>query len=117
MKLPAITSSSTEVTDDGRAHKGTSQFMVAIDPDNTSVTLTRRFDFSVADQRANVYIDGTYAGQWADPGRNTGSTLDLRFVKWADTTFTIPSVLTSGKSSIAVKIEFVSGDPDWNEVR
>lgn len=117
IKLPAITASSTEVTDDGRAFTGFSQFTMAINSANTGVTLTRRMDFAVPNQAADIYIDGTLAGRWSDPGHNTGSDLDDRFVKWKDSTFTIPSGLTAGKSSIVVKVVYVSGAPDWNEFR
>lgn len=118
VKLPAITSTSTAVTDDGRAFGGSgySQFTMAINSANTGVSLTRRTDFGVGNQKANVYVDGTLAGQWFDSGKTSGSIYD-QYVHWKDSTFTIPPALTAGKSSIVVKVAYVSSDIDWNEFR
>ncbi|MGN6503297.1 MAG: DUF2961 domain-containing protein, partial [Pseudolysinimonas sp.] len=118
LKLPAITSTSTSVTDDGRAFGtgGFSQFTVAINSANTAVSLTRRTDFGVGNQKANVYVDGTLAGQWFDSGVTSGSVYD-QYVHWKDSTFNIPPALTAGKSSIVVKVVYVSSDIDWNEFR
>ena len=46
------------VTDDGRAHKGYSQFVMAVDPHNSGVTLVRRLDYGIGNQIADVYVDG-----------------------------------------------------------
>jgi hypothetical protein len=97
-----------DITDNGRAHKGTSNFTVALDPANTGATLTRRLDYGVGDQKATVFVDGVAAGTWYDAGANTGN-------HWRDSSFTIPSALTAGKSSVAVKVQFVSAAIDWNE--
>lgn len=116
LKLPAIASTSTAVTDDGRAFGagGYSQFTVAVNASNTAVTLTRRLDFGVADQKANVYVDGVLAGEWFDPNGTSGSIYDA-YVHWKDSTFAIPPALTAGKSSITVRVVFVSSAVDWNE--
>ena len=55
------------VVDDGRAFGagGSSQFTVAINPANQGVTITRRYDPEIANQVANIYVDGTLAGQWS----------------------------------------------------
>lgn len=101
-KLPLI-------SDDGRAHKGTSQFTVAIDPANTGVTLTRRFDPASAQQVADILVDGVKVGQWSatpDVGGN-----------WAYQSVTLPESATAGKSSITVQNVFVSASIDWNEFR
>jgi len=114
--IPGISSSSTQLTDDGRAFGagGFSQWVAAINSANTSVTLTRRLDYGVANQKANVYVDGTLAGTWFDQNGASGSVYD-QYAHWKDSTFTIPSALTAGKSSITVKVVFVSSDIDWNE--
>jgi regulation of enolase protein 1 (concanavalin A-like superfamily) len=96
------------IEDDGRIHKGYSQFHAAIDPNNTGVTLKRRFNYSVPGQRAKVYVDDSYVGEWDHPGLD-----DVN--KWRDSSFIIPSDYTSGKSSITVRIESGSSDLAWNE--
>ncbi len=100
------------VVDDGRAFGagGSSQFMVAIDPANQGVTLTRRYDPEIGHQKANVYVNGTLAGQWS-----SGAAIPAG--SWADETITLPSALTAGKSRITVLNEFVSSDLDFNEFR
>ena len=101
-KLPLI-------SDDGRAHKGSSLFTVAVDPKNTGVTLTRRFDPASAQQVADILVDGVKVGQWpatADVGGN-----------WVYQSVTLPSSATAGKSHITVKNVFVSATIDWNEFR
>ena len=116
LKLPTITSTSTAVTDDGRAFGtgGYSQFSVTIDASNTAVTLGRRLDYGVANQKANVYIDGTLAGEWFDRDGASGGDHD-QYARWKDSTFAIPQALTAGKSRITVKVAFVSSAVDWNE--
>ncbi|MBI5527885.1 MAG: DUF2961 domain-containing protein [Deltaproteobacteria bacterium] len=99
-----------ELTDDGRAHKGKSGFALTIDPANDGVVLRRRLDYGVANQRAEVFVDGTPAGIWYTAGSNV-------FHPWKDSDFMLPASLTSGKSTIRVKIAFVSGANDWNEFR
>lgn len=97
------------ITDDGRAHKGTSQFTVAIDPANSGVTLKRRFDAASAQQVANIYVDGTKVGQWPATQDAAGF--------WSYQTVSLPAAATAGKSSITVKNEFVSATIDYNEFR
>lgn len=92
----------------GRAHRGTSEFTLAIQPDNAGVILRRRFDQMTANQSANVYVDGTLAGTWYHAGSN-------KFHRWRDDDFVLPVSLTRGKSSLDIKIEFVSSGGDWNE--
>ncbi len=98
------------VTDDGRAHKGYSQFQMAVDPANNGVVLVRRLDYGVGNQKAHVFVDGTNVGQWFDAGSD-GS------YHWRDSSFNIPATYTTNKSSIHVQVVFVSSDNDWNEFR
>ena len=100
----------TKITDTGRAHNGSSEFQMAIDPSNQGVTLRRRFDFHTANQAADVYIDGALAGRMYVSGSNTTH-------RWRDTDFMIHPKHTAGKTRIAVKILFVSSYADWNEFR
>jgi Protein of unknown function (DUF2961) len=100
------------VVDDGRAFGagGSSQFTVAINPANRGVTITRRYDPEIGNQVADIYVDGTLAGQWT-----TGAGVPAG--PWADVTVTLPSSLTAGKSQITITNRFVSSNVDFNEFR
>jgi hypothetical protein len=96
------------LTDNGRAHTNYSQFQMSLNPGNTGATLVRRLDYGIADQKANIFVDGALVGAWFDAGGD-GS------YRWRDDSFSIPSSFTAGKSSITVKVAFVSSSLDWNE--
>ncbi len=102
--IPGLTTGN--VTDEGRAFTGYSQFQVAINSSNSAVRLKRRLHYGVGNQKARVLVDGVNAGEWYTPGAAD---------TWLDSTFNIPSNLTAGKSNITVKIEFISSALDWNE--
>lgn len=96
------------VTDDGRSFDGHSEFRVAVDPNNQGVKLTRRLNYRTPDQKANVYVDGVLAGQWFNGDNREGT--------WRDSDFWLPANLTAGKSSLLIRVEFVSAAYDfWNE--
>ena len=96
------------VTDNGRAHKGTSQFTMAINPSNTGVILRRRFDQGIFNQQAQVLVNGAPVGIWYHARGNST-------FRWREDDFLIPAVFTSGKSFITITIQFISSDLDWNE--
>lgn len=96
------------ITDNGHATTGYSEFKMKIEPNASKVILTRRFDSWVANQKANVYIDGALAGEWFEDVKDP-------IYQWRNANFEIPTSFTSGKSEITIKIEFVSSDLDWNE--
>lgn len=96
------------LTDNGRADTNFSQFQMTLNPANTGATLIRRLDYGIANQKANVYVNGALVGAWYDAGGD-GS------YRWRDDSFSIPSSFTAGKSSITVKVAFVSSSLDWNE--
>ena len=96
------------LTDNGRAHTNFSQFQMTLNPGNTGATLVRRLDYGIANQEANIFVDGALVGTWFDAGGD-GS------YRWRDDSFDIPSSFTAGKSSITVKVAFMSSSLDWNE--
>jgi hypothetical protein len=96
------------ITDDGRAFFGYSQFELALDPNNNGVNLVRRLDYGIPDQVGAVYVDGTYVSDWSTPGGCPGG-------GWLDATVFLPADLTSGRSQITVRIQFVSSWYDFNE--
>ena len=113
LRLPHVTNpASPPLSDDGRAFGsgGSSSFTVALNPANTGIRITRRLDTSIANQVANISVNGVSAGQWqAMPG-----TLGVRY---ADETITVPATATEGKSQAAVINTFVSSALDFNEFR
>jgi hypothetical protein len=94
----------------GRAHKGTSEFRLKLDPNAEAVQLVRRLDFGVADQKASVWVDGVQVGEWFDKGSDGAD-------HWRDSRFTLPQEAVRGKSEVTIKIKFVSSSRDWNEFR
>src|SRR4029453_6490044 len=54
----------------GRAHKGTSQFTMSINPANQGVRLSRIMDHGVANQKARVYVNNAQVGTWYTGGVN-----------------------------------------------
>jgi hypothetical protein len=109
LRIPGIGPSFPQtVTDNGRADTNFSQFKMSLNTSNSGAVLVRRLDYGIANQKANVFVDGALVGQWFDAGGD-GS------YRWRDDSFSIPSSFTAGKSSITVKVVFVSSSLDWNE--
>jgi hypothetical protein len=94
----------TQISDAGFYHpKGeTITFHVATDGDNCGVRLRRRSDRSIGRQKADVYVDGRYAGCWYDAASNL-------YLRWHDSEFNIPYKLTQGKESISIKLVINEG--------
>ncbi|AKU17093.1 glycoside hydrolase family 172 protein [Luteipulveratus mongoliensis] len=109
LQLPQIVGPKTMplIADDGRAHKGDSQFTVAINPDNDGVQLKRRFDANSAQEVADIYVDDVKVGRWPATDDTAGH--------WSYQTFDLPASATKGKSKITVRNTFVSATIDWNE--
>lgn len=92
----------------GRSNRGGSSFVVQVDPSNQGVILRRLANQATANQRARLLVDGVVVRDWLDAGSNP-------FHAWREEDIAIPASISTGKSSIAVDIEFVSSDYDWNE--
>jgi len=95
-----------DYTDVGRAFTGESSFTMKLDPLNEGAVLQRRLDFGIADQKALIFVDDLPAGTWLDRGVSG---------TFRDHSFVIPSSLTTGKSTIHVRVVFDSSADDWNE--
>ena len=53
------------ITEDGKYHsEGSLSFTVAVDPLNKGVRLRRLLDQKIPRQKANVYVNGKFAGSW-----------------------------------------------------
>jgi YVTN family beta-propeller protein len=94
--------------DDGRAHRGSSQFQLAIDPSNDGVLLRRKLDQGIANQQAMVFVDGQPVGIWYTAGGNP-------YHRWRDDDFLIPAAYTRGKRAITIRIADASPDIAWTE--
>jgi hypothetical protein len=116
-----------ETQDTGRHTTGTSEFSLAIRPENFGVLLRRKLDYSYPDQRAEVYVaDGAApgatfvrAGTWYLAGSNacvysnpsgeldpiTPST-EVSNRRWRDDEFLIGRPLTEGRHAIRIRIVF-----------
>jgi hypothetical protein len=114
-------------TDYGRKTAGASEFTVRLDPKNLGVLLRRKLDYSLPNQRAEVFVaaddgrqpDWKSAGTWYLAGANTCvysnpkgelgaaqhiiQTSNRRF---RDDEFLVPRALTVGRSSIRVRVRF-----------
>ncbi len=100
----------------GTALTGTASFTMRLDPRNVGAFLRRTFDDCVANQRADVYLDGHFAGTWYDAGASPGAGVDGHRRCWRDEDFPLPASLTAGKSLVNVRIAFApTSDPQNSE--
>jgi hypothetical protein len=95
------------LTSTGRANEGTSTFAMAVDPTNCGVVLRRLLNQATGNQRAQVTVNGVVVGDWLTAGAN----LDHA---WREDDFAIPGSITSGQSTLAIELRFVSSNADWN---
>lgn len=83
---------------EGYLHSDKISFKAAIAKENSGVVLRRLLDLSKSPQRARVYVDGVFAGDWADVGYND-------FAPFGDSDFAIPGSLTNGKEMLNITLE------------
>jgi hypothetical protein len=120
-------------TDTGRHTSGTSEFTLAIAPDNLGVLLRRKLDYGYLDQRAEVYVaDGASpgapfvdVGPWYLAGSNASvysnppgeldpfePTLEASNRRWRDDELLLPRALTEGRTSLRIRLVFTpTGHP------
>ncbi len=105
------------VEDEGRAHRGSSEFTISMPRENVSVMLRRMFDQGVTNQQAVVFVDDVRVGIWSKAGGNT-------YHRWCEDEFVISEVLTRGRRSLRIRLEFLPTDIrsnelslDWNEFK
>ena len=96
------------ISDDGRSYDGYSQFVAAVDPNNSGVRLRKRLcRLGNGLQTAKVFVDGTEVGTW----HIVQSSYAPINQAWIDSDFDIPPVFTQGKSTISIKFEYVNSSP------
>jgi hypothetical protein len=130
----------------GRTTKGTSQFRLRLRADNLGVLLRRKLDYSLADQRAEVFVaddpeaQWKYAGIWYLAGSNTvvysnpskelapsEHVVETSNRRFRDDEFLIARDLTRGRKKIWIRIKFspvnrplfpgqAIGEQAWSEI-
>jgi hypothetical protein len=96
-----------ELTKTTRATTASVSFNLTVAAANSGVDLVRTSDQGSGYQIAEVYVNGTDAGQWMEPLGNT-------YHRWLDDTFQLPASLTARKSSLAITIVPLAGWPAWS---
>jgi hypothetical protein len=91
-------------TDSGRTHSTSERigFVVAVDPKNHGVRLRRRIDQAHRGQKAEVYVDGQYAGTWYHGYENP-------HLRWYDIDIDLHPEFTRGKSQLEVELKLQPG--------
>jgi hypothetical protein len=100
----------------GTTTTASTSFTMKLNPQNVGAFLRRTFDDCVANQRANIYLDNAFAGTWYDAGGSNSVDVDGHPRCWRDEDFPLPAALTSGKSTVTVRIEFVPTTNPQNSV-
>ena len=88
-------------------------FTMKLAAGNAGAFLRRTFDSCVPGQRAKVYVDGTYAGTWFDPGVSSGAGYDGHLRCWRDEDYPLPAALTAGKKSVTIRIQTPGSGTSW----
>ena len=100
------------ITATGTALTAQASFTLALNPHNVGAFLRRTFDYCVSNQRANIYVDGQFAGTWYSAGGSDRTDIDGHRRCWRDEEFPLPPSLVMGKSAVKIRVEFVStSDP------
>ncbi len=82
-------------------------FIMALDSHNVGAFLRRTFDYCIPNQRANISIDGHFAGTWYSAGASTRKDDAGHQRCWREEEFPLPASLTMGKVSVKVHIAFI----------
>lgn len=110
-----------------RYSRGTSEFRLAIDPDNAGVMLRRTLDYGIPNQRAEVFLaDGDalepvweFAGHWYTAGSNvfyhsfpadelapSTPVVHVSNRRFLEDEFLLPLGLTKGRRSLRIRVAF-----------
>lgn len=93
--------------EDGRATKGSESFQIKCFP-NQDHTLVKAVDTLSKDQKVRVIVGGKNLGEWGVPDGGPG--------RYAEVSFTIPAAAIGNRSSVDLKLEYVSGGPDTSSL-
>ena len=109
VRNPLMTTTGTTLT-------GAASFTMQLDQRNVGAFLRRTFDDCVANQRANIYLDGSLAGTWYNAGASSGAGVDGHQRCWRDEDFPLPASPTAGKLSVHMRIVFMPTTDPQNSV-
>jgi Protein of unknown function (DUF2961) len=73
------------------------EFTMRIDPNNDGAVIRRMFDQASRDQRAEVYVNGAFAGVWYSAGGSD------RF-RWREDEFWVPAEQVRGRSDLRIQL-------------
>ncbi len=100
--------SNTTIRDSGLYHTGGQiTFRIALDENNKGVRLRRRSDQNSGRQKAEVFVNGKYAGTWYDPQTND-------ILRWYDSEFDIHPDFTKNKESAEIKLKIINENNSVN---
>lgn len=91
--------------EDGRAMKTSETFKIRVVPNEENL-LIRAFDTLAKDQKVRVSIDGKVAGEWALPDNESS--------RYGEAVFPLTASVVGDRTSVEVKLEYISGVPDIN---
>lgn len=102
------------IVDQGLSFTGAVEFVTPVLQPNAGMLLRRRMDHGTGERlKADVFVDGEYAGIWYEP--------DLNFVgtqnRWHDSEFMIRPDLVSTQAFARIRIEPHPDFGPWNEYR
>ncbi|WP_246258031.1 glycoside hydrolase family 172 protein [Amycolatopsis anabasis] len=100
----------TPVTGGTTAATGPIRFTAKVDQANGGLRLHRVSDQLAPFQRANVFVDDRFVGEWYQP-------LGNRFSRWLEDSFDVPFWASAGKAAVQVRLEPVGGAPAWSGSR
>ena len=100
--------SSTFSTATGTAITTTTTFKMALNLYNVGAFLRRTFDYCIPNQRANITLDGHFAGTWYNAGSAITNNHPGPQRCWREEDFPLPASLTAGKTAVNIQITFVS---------
>jgi hypothetical protein len=71
---------------------------LSVNPDAQQIVLRRRYDQGEGNQRLRLWVNGEWAGEWLDGGRNSAR-------RWRESTFLLAPRLTQGRNQLVIRIE------------
>ncbi|MCO5234125.1 MAG: DUF2961 domain-containing protein [Chitinophagales bacterium] len=98
----------TLIYQEGRNITGEENFIISIEPENEGVRLLRTFDYSIKNQKADVFVNQEYVGTWLNAGSNP-------YQYFRDDIFEIPEKYTQNQSKLNIKI--VTQSDKWTSFK
>jgi hypothetical protein len=97
---PDATAMATDVV----ASTGSTSFTMAVSPASAGAFLRRTYDAASSNQRADVYVDGRFAGTWYNAGGFSPTDQAGVVRRLVDDEFPLPPSLIAGKAAIHIEL-------------